>query len=160
MDFKYRVEKKDGWDNVYMSGKINEDSESQLIDMGKHLASKVVINFAGIKMVNSCGVRAWISFIREAQKSREIVFEECTPEIVSQVNMIPNFLGLAKIRSVYAEYGCEHCGHSAWRMFESGKDLPDPSHSISLSDFNCEVCGKKMEMEEIEDEFFGFLQAS
>jgi len=159
MDFKYRVEKKDGWDCLYISGKINEDSESQLIDMGLHLANKVIINFAGIKMVNSCGVRAWISFIREAQKTREIHFEECTPEIVSQVNMIPNFLGTAKIKSVYAEYSCEHCGHSAWRIFERGKDLPESSSSISVSDFNCEKCGKKMEMEEIEDEFFGFLQA-
>jgi hypothetical protein len=160
MDLTYRVDKKDDVDHIFLSGKINEDSEAPLNDLSGQLAQKVVFNFAAIKMINSCGVRAWITFLRDAQKSRDITFEECPPEIVSQVNMIPNFLGHAKINSVYAEYSCENCGHSKWRKFEKGKDLPESSKAIHISEFRCEKCQEVMEMEEIEDEFFSFIKDS
>ena len=71
--------------------------------------------------------------------------------------MIPNFAGKATIESVYAVYGCGGCGHSNWRIFRQGVDLPQSSSQVKLTEFKCDKCGEAMEMEEIEEEFFGFL---
>jgi len=66
------------------------------------LGPNMLINFKQVQYMNSCGVRAWINFLRELENNRKIIFEECTPEIMSQINMIPNFKSSAHIRSLYA----------------------------------------------------------
>lgn len=158
MELTFRIEKKGEVDHIFLSGKINEDAEVALGHILGSISSSVVFNFAGVKMINSCGVRAWINFIREAQKSREIAFRECTPEIVGQINMIPNFAGNAKIESVYADYACTKCSNSKWRIFTQGVDLPTSTSDLKLSLMKCDKCGAPMEMEEIEEEFFGFVE--
>lgn len=153
------VEKVGDWERIFYTGPINEDAEATLAQMLANGGPKSIINFRGVETVNSCGVRAWINFLREYEKTRQVVFEECSPEIVAQINMIPNFKGKATVRSVYAAYGCGSCGHREWHLFEDGKNLPkDPTAEIEA--VACSKCKATMEMEELEEEFFGWLQAS
>ena len=94
--------------------------------------------------------------MRGFEKNRELVFEECTSEIVMQINMIPSFKGSAKVKSVYGSYSCEYCGHSQVHLFEEGKNFPaNPNDTVE--EVNCSNCQKTMEMEELEEEFFAFL---
>ena len=114
MAISLHIEKKGQWEQLLYTGPINEDTEVHLMPMIKTLGPNVIINFRKVESVNSCGVRAWINFIREAQKGRKLIYEECTPEIVSQINMIPNFRGIAHIKSVYASFACDSCEHHCW----------------------------------------------
>ena len=159
MSINIQVVKKGDWEHVGFIGPINEDAEIQFASLVKQLSPNLIFNFKQVEYVNSCGVRAWINFLRDVEKGRKIIFEECTPEIVSQINMIPNFRGNAKIKSVYASYTCENCDHQQWTLFEEGRNLPQ-SLSGSLPEVACEKCSKPMEMEELEDEFFAWLDAS
>lgn len=155
MELNSTIEKGD-WDTVKFKGYINEDAEVHLATVPAQLGPKVIFNFKEVAAINSCGVRAWINFLRDVQKDREVIFAECTPEVISQINMIPNFLGSAKIQSVYAEYGCESCGHQEMHLFVEGKDLPT-SPDDDFSERACPKCGEEMEMEEIEEEYFAWL---
>jgi len=159
MEIAIQVNQKDGVDHISYVGPINEEAEVHLARLVETVGKKCVFNFKQVDSVNSCGVRAWINFMRELEKNREVVFEECTAEIVMQINMIPSFRGKAKIKSVYGSYGCEDCGHTKSHLFEAGKNLP-ASDSAELAAVKCDNCGSQMELEELEDEFFAFAMAN
>lgn len=159
MQISINIEKKADWERLLYSGPINEDTEVHLAPFVTSLGTNVLVNFRKVEFVNSCGVRAWINFLRELEKNRKIVFEECTPEIVSQINMIPNFKGNAQVHSVYASYSCPSCGHQQWKLFERGKNLPNSS-SDEIPQPGCEKCKTQMEMEEFEEEFFAWVDAA
>lgn len=152
------LEKRGDWEQLIYAGPINEDTEVHLMPLIKQLGPNVIFNFRKVEFVNSCGVRAWINFLREVEKGRKVIFEECTPEIVSQINMIPNFRGSAHIKSVYASFACESCDDQKWMLFEEGRNLP-ASSSVQIPAPKCEKCGGTMEMDELEDEFFAWLDA-
>ncbi len=159
MEISFQMQKIGEWDQLIYSGPINEDAEVHLPGLLGQLGKNVILNLRNVEYVNSCGVRAWINFIRELEQGRQIIFEECTPEIVSQINMIPNFKSNAHIKSVYASYACDECGHQQWQLFEEGRNLPQtPDDDVPPA--KCEKCGSEMEMEELEDEFFSWLDAS
>lgn len=98
----YKTEKK-GNDTVFMlSGKIDEDFRQKDIDLGG--AKEVTFNFKDISMINSCGVREWIEFLKN-NSNVSLKYEECTPIIVTQMNIIAGFLRPnIKVVSFYAPY--------------------------------------------------------
>ena len=159
MGITLHIEKKGQWEQLMYAGPINEDTEVHLKPMITSLGPNVIFNFRKVEYVNSCGVRAWINFLREVQKNRKIIFEECTPEIVSQINMIPNFKGTAHIKSVYASYACNSCDSQKWVLFEEGRNLP-PNSAEGVTPPKCDKCSAEMEMEELEDEFFAWVDAA
>lgn len=159
MTITIQIDKRGDWEQVSFIGAINEDAEIQFTQLPSRLGANVIFNFKRVSNVNSCGVRAWITFLREAQKGRNVIFEECTPEIVSQINMIPNFKGQAHIKSVYGSYACGDCSHNKWELFEEGRNLPQTVEN-GLPPVKCDKCGAAMELEELEDEFFAWIEAA
>ncbi|NRA45295.1 MAG: hypothetical protein HRU09_10105 [Oligoflexales bacterium] len=158
MDLTYRIDTEEDVDIISFNGHINEDAEIALAGLKEQLNKDCVFNLKEIKSINSCGVRAWINFIRDVDKSRTIIFEECPPEVVSQINMIPNFKGNSKIRSVYSSYVCDNCDFQKLELFQEGKNLPKNSEA-QVPQVQCPRCGSIMEMEELEEEFFGWLDS-
>lgn len=159
MGISIQIVQKNGWDQVNYVGPIDAEAEVHLSQLYPKLGKQIVFNFKDVSSVNSCGVRSWINFMRELQKSqRTVAFEECTAEIVMQMNMIPSFKGNADIRSVYGSFGCEKCGHEADILFESGKNLPASSDQ-GLAPVACPKCKSEMQLEEMEEEYFAFLAA-
>jgi ABC-type transporter Mla MlaB component/predicted RNA-binding Zn-ribbon protein involved in translation (DUF1610 family) len=157
MSITTQITRNGDWETLRLFGPINEDAELHLPNLVQSLGKNVIINFSEVESVNSCGVRAWITFMRELEKGRSLVFEECTPEIVSQINMIPNFRGKAVVQSVYAGYTCPNCGNNQIQLFTRGHNMPataaDGGGAIS-----CSKCGKPSEMDEIEEEFFAWVE--
>ena len=155
MQFGMQIENRDGREFVAFAGPINEDAELPLAQLPKKLGANVTFNFRRVTLINSCGVRAWINFMRAVGQAN-IVFEECTPDIIGQINMIPNFRGRAAIRSVHAPYVCESCNTQKWHLFEAGKNLPRNA-SDAIESVACDKCSQQMVMEEIEEEFFSWI---
>jgi anti-anti-sigma regulatory factor/DNA-directed RNA polymerase subunit RPC12/RpoP len=150
----------EGWELLGLAGSIDEDAEIQFDQVKSKLSEKIIFDFRSVTLINSCGVRSWINFLREIQGNRQIRFQHCTPDVISQINMIPNFLGKARVDSLYADYSCNSCGHQTKFFFEKGKNLPDSSSNLALPEVKCEQCGEPMEMDEMEEEFFSFLDAA
>ena len=145
-----------GWERITLVGVLNEDAEADILKLAPTLGSKVIINFRGVQSVNSCGVNAWIKFIRAIDNGRSLVYEECTPDIVTQINMTHIFRGSAVINSLYADYQCRSCGHAQSHLFVRGKNLPQSSGD-GVEAVACAKCGKTTEMDEVEEEYFACI---
>lgn len=160
MEGTYQITKEGEWERITYVGPINEEAEVHLGKIKDEAGPKCILNFKQVTYVNSCGVRAWINFLRDFEQSREVIFEECTPEIVMQMNMIPNFRGNAQVKSVYGTYECEDCGANETVLFVEGQNLPSTPQD-ELPPMKCKKCGSDdMEMDELEEEYFSFLSAS
>lgn len=158
MDIALQLSSVDGTDYIHYIGPINEESEVHFARVVDKLSDKVVINFRQVSYVNSCGVRSWVNFMRELGQNRSVFYEECTSEIVMQMNMIPSFKGQAEILSVYAVYECESCNIKQEKLLDSKADLPKDGNFDAIEN-PCPKCHNAMEMEELEDEYFAFLLA-
>lgn len=153
---EYRVKEADSAAHVSMVGAINEDAELNLQALAGELAGKnqITFNFAQVKSVNSLGVRAWVIFLRSIEEGgRKVIFEECPPDIIMQINMIPSFLGKAKVRSFYTNYVCESCDVTQKVLIDAAS-LPPKTLPPSQQ---CPTCKSQMETEELEEEYFAFL---
>ena len=154
--FHYTVEKQQDWEHIHLKGPINEDAEVVLPQLEQQLATQCIFYFDEVSNINSCGVRAWIHFIRRNSAKHKMIYEGCTPEIVSQINMIPDFKGNATIKSVLASYHCPSCDTTQLIRFERGVNLPQ-SADEGVEAVACPNCNNVMENEELEEEFFAWV---
>lgn len=152
---EYSIVPQDDGKIVSLVGVINEDSELSFKSLFSELkeGKKITFNFAQVKSINSLGVRAWVSFLRSLEDGKTILFSECTTDVIMQINMIPSFLGKAKVSSFYVNYICDICNKEEKKLFETAslppKTIP-PAPKCETDD-----CG--MQTEELEDEYFVFL---
>jgi hypothetical protein len=153
---EYKLDRSNGYATVSLAGIINEDAGLQLKQLQSDTASdqKLRFNFAKIKSINSLGVRAWVTFLRTIDDGREILFAECVPDVIMQINMIPSFLSRAKIESFYVNYMSPETEKSHTILMQT-KDLKPKSIPDSPL---CPDTGVPMETEELEEEYFAFLQ--
>ncbi|RDB36214.1 hypothetical protein [Spirobacillus cienkowskii] len=152
---EYSIVQKDDGKMVNLVGVINEDSELSFKNLSAELKEekKINFNFSQVKSINSLGVRAWVSFLRSLEEGRSIVFSECPPDIIMQINMIPSFLGKATISSFYVNYICETCNKEEKKLFETSTLPPKTYPPVP----KCENGDCGMQTEELEDEYFVFL---
>src|SRR4051794_15688471 len=87
---------------VKLSGTIDERSDID-VAIGK-TPSKLIINCKELVRINSHGVRVWVKFFQKlTENGVQVTFQECSPVIVQQLNLIGNFIPkTAVIESVCA----------------------------------------------------------
>lgn len=136
---------------VQLKGVIDEDAQFEAISK---LGGPLIFNFKGLTAINSCGVRNWVNFLKEIQKT-EITFEECPPLIVRQMNMVPSFVGHAKVSSVYVPYVCDNCDTEKLVLVDHSKFVGrDPEIAEAIP---CESCKKgEMELDGHPQQYFAF----
>ena len=152
---EYRSTQTKSGQQIKLSGIINEDSEIPLEKILNELVpgEPVTFNFSGIKSINSLGVRAWVNFMRKVSEKCPTLFEECVPEVIMQINMIPSFRGTAEVRSFFVNYVSD-ATEKSFRVLVETNSLPSKTLPIPPL---CPDTGEPMETEELEDEYFAFL---
>ncbi len=153
---EYTLTKSERGRIISLKGPINEDAGTvfqEIIDSLQENDKNLEFNFQQVTNINSLGVRCWVSFLRSAEAGRHIFFSECTPDIITQINMIPSFLGKAKIESFYVNYICETCQKEENRLIQSESLSPRSIPEIP----KCEKKSCDMQTEELEEEYFVFL---
>ena len=149
--FKFELVKKDGTNFVFLNGIIDEDTK---FDKLKEIESPLVLNFKDVTSINSLGVRNWVNLMKEMQE-KQIFYAEATPLIVRQLNMIPSFLGNAKVLSAYAMYVCDNCEHEKLVML-NGDEFESAGEKLEQL-VQCDSCGKEeMELDGDADQYFAF----
>jgi hypothetical protein len=151
--FKFEATSSTGRKVVMLRGVIDEDTDFEPI---KKLGSPLVFNFKGVTSINSCGIRTWVNFLKELGKT-EISYEECPPLIVRQLNMVPSFLGTARVLSVFVPYVCDNC--------ETEKLMPVAADKFAKGTINvpeaftCDNCKKgEMELDGQREQYFAFAK--
>lgn len=136
---------------VYFKGAVDEDTDFNALLKNE---GPLRLNFAGVTAINSCGIRSWVNFLKELS-GKEIIYEECPPLIVRQMNMVPSFLGKAQVASVFIPYICDNCEHEKTVLvteaqFKGGN--PQVAETIP-----CENCKKgEMEFDGQPKQYFAF----
>jgi anti-anti-sigma regulatory factor len=140
---------------IRLSGVIDEDND--LSEIAKRVAKPiVVINTADVDRINSCGVRDWVTWLAElAKKGAEPYLVECSPAIMTQVNLVNNFVGTGTIKSFYAPYFCSACDTDKMLLIDVDEALQ--SQPFRPPTCRCDQCDHTMEFDDIESSYFAFL---
>jgi len=151
----WRIKERPGLTTVEFVGEIDENAD--FIELRRKLRGAVAFQLAEVRRINSCGVREWVNFVRDLPHVTDLSFSHCSPAIVTQLNMIYNFRGSARIRSFYAPYVCEACGAEEEKLV----DVPGPAGGRQeLPSFACSQCGATMEFDDLPERYLSFLAES
>jgi anti-anti-sigma regulatory factor len=152
--FHAAVHQRDEVTYVKLGGVIDEDNE--LTDLTDRIpAGTAVIDLAEIERINSCGVRDWVNWLTKIEKGGgRVVMVECSPAIVSQINLVNNFTGQGVVKSFYAPYYCPNCDREKVLLIEAAEMGPPPHRAPTC---RCDECDGVMDFDDMEDSYFAFL---
>ncbi|MCK5882833.1 MAG: hypothetical protein KAG61_04030 [Bacteriovoracaceae bacterium] len=137
---------------IHFIGQMDEDADfKKLLDIK---ASRFVFDFNKIGLLNSCGIREWISFLEGIPGDVQVTYKNCPQIIIEQMNMVHGFIKEgAKIETFYAPYYCEDCD-SETKVLLQTENITE-FHAPKI---NCDKCSKEMEFDAIEAQYFNFLK--
>ena len=150
----WRIKERPGFTTVEFFGEIDENTD--FAELRKRLNGSVVFHLAEVRRMNSCGVREWVNFVRDLPNVEELTFSHCSPAIVTQLNMIYNFRGDARIRSFYAPYVCDECSNEQEKLLDVQSQFPNGSTN-RVPTHTCEKCQKPMEFDDLPERYLSFL---
>jgi hypothetical protein len=134
------------------SGEITEGAR---FDQVGPLRSAVVLDLGGIRRINSCGVREWMNFIRAVPSEVQLRFEACSCAMVTQANMIANFLGAGRLVSFSAPYYCPKCQTSSEVLLDVERDFPGATRRAPAR--ACGTCGGPLTFDDVEESYLALL---
>jgi anti-anti-sigma regulatory factor len=150
----WRIKERPGFTTVEFSGEIDENAD--FAELRRRLSGAVVFHLADVRRINSCGVREWVNFVREIPNVADLTFTHCSPAIVTQLNMIYNFRGRAKVRSFYAPYVCESCHIEEEKLLDVQSQFPNGEIGLT-PEFKCSSCNQAMEFDDLPERYLSFL---
>jgi len=151
--FEWSVKQVGNVTGVAFRGAVDEDVNFAPLVTELNNRPQILFDLSGIERINSCGVREWVNFVRSLPREARIEMENCTPVVVSQLNMISNFAGAATVKSVFAPFVCQSCGNESNVLLQVEKGTP-----VNLGEVRCEKCKSLMEFDDIEDSYFAFVK--
>lgn len=153
----YRIDEQAGSTVVTFSGEVDENADFGELTQRLAAESRLVFELGEVRRINSCGVREWVNFVRElgSRGAADVSFVACSPAIVTQLNMIYNFRGPAKVRSFLAPYVCSACDHETEKLLEVATHFP--GRTRLPPDFVCERCSAPLEFDDLPERYFSFL---
>ncbi|MCM2278600.1 MAG: hypothetical protein NDJ89_11050 [Oligoflexia bacterium] len=146
-----------------LAGVINEQAHFRaLFDYVFGLASEVrllVLDVQGVQDINSSGLRSWLLFLKKVQETPlRLKFARVSEPFLERANIYPDMLGPAgtPVEKFEAPYCCPKCDNRSLHLldtqaFEGGKSAVPPS-------FRCESCQTDLLFDELEGQYFRFLQ--
>jgi hypothetical protein len=148
----WQIKKEGETTQVRLAGSVDEEADFKGLVTQLTASLRIRLDVGGVGRINSCGVREWINFIRAMPSKSAVEIENCTPVLVSQLNMINNFVGSARVLSVQAPYVCPGCGKEESVVVDvtAGK-------TVALAAVKCSSCQEEMEFDDLEDSYFAFL---
>lgn len=148
------LNKEDSAIKIDISGAIDEDVEFSTFAISG--ANQLVLNLAGIKSINSCGIREWIKWLSQAGNAK-IEYHNCPKIIVDQINMVDGFLpSSGQVMSFFVPYYNEASGEEKSVLFKFGSEFTKTGLSTVKSILDS--AGNEMEMDVIEAKYFKFLK--
>jgi anti-anti-sigma regulatory factor len=137
--------------HVMLYGEINEGTTFGEL---KRLKGRVVMDLAGVKRINSFGVRELLTFFETVRSGAQVETERCSPAIVNQLNLLPTLSRAMIVRSILAPVECPGC----LQELEVEVPLRGGGGPGSVPATQCDDCGGPMELSEPAERYFAFLE--
>jgi len=136
---------------VLLYGEITES-----VSFGEltQLRGRVVLDLAGIRRINSFGVRELLNFFDALQRNCQLEAERCSSAVVMQLNMLPEFTRHLRVRSILVPLECPKCLHEQEIPVEMGA----PGLRPRIPATKCDRCQTVMDMSEPADRYFAFVE--
>jgi hypothetical protein len=149
----WHIQTKPGATLVEFFGEVDENVD--FAELRRRLSGPVVFDLGRVRRINSCGVREWVNFVRDLAGKADLTFVACSPAIVTQLNMIYNFRGHAKVASFLAPYVCASCENEEEKLLDVATNFPGRSREPPT--YVCARCGGQMEFDDLPERYFAFL---
>ena len=144
-------------------GTLDEDVDfPRVVEKLKSLESEVrsvQFDLSQVTRMNSCGVREWVLLMDKIPPSLEKSFIRVGSIFAEQANMLPGIFGkkgTGKILSFELPYHCETCRMDV-SFHAEPQTLPQKDGRPYPPSFPCEKCGKVLEFDSLDQEYFDFL---
>lgn len=137
-----------------LSGEVNHDTK--FMEIFGPIPAHLEIDTAGVRTINSVGIREWIKYFTGLRKSGvKLSFTHCSAPIVYQINMFANFISADEVRSIYLPFLCSSCSQEQYSLLEiKGQSLaPD----WSPANIPCDKCSGVAVFDDVPSEYFNFL---
>jgi anti-anti-sigma regulatory factor len=150
-----RIDREGDTHLVVLVGQI--DDQATLSEIVDRLGPKVVIDLAGVRFINSIGVREWIGLLRGLDdKQAKVALRNCSEPMVHQMNMVMEARGAATVESFHVPYVCDNCGGTVSQV------LPVAPHAAELKARKvptrpCPDCGGTMQFDDFPNRYLIFL---
>ena len=119
----------------------------------------LIVDSSEVNRISSCGVRDWVNWVHEVDhRGFKVVLIRCSPALVTQINLVTNFVGKATVYSFFAPYYCPTCDRESQKLLltESlSEEVPVRSPS-----FRCTDCGGALDFDDIEESYFAFINSA
>src|SRR3954469_10513895 len=91
-----------------VSGTVDETfSASQL---SGQIRADTILHLGKVTRFSSFGVREWVRLMKDLQgRVKHCILVECSPAVVSQLNVVVDFAAGAHVKSVQLPYACQNC---------------------------------------------------
>jgi eukaryotic-like serine/threonine-protein kinase len=141
---------------VSLSGVIDENSQLLTLMERSH-QGRLALSLAGITFINSQGVRDWIRLVASANRAGvRLEVTRVAEPLVHQFNMIVATRTGVEVRSFYAPFACDHCGHEESMCIEV-----EPARAalqrMQPPEIKCPGCSATMAFNDFPERYFSFL---
>lgn len=154
--FGSELSNKEGVTTLKLAGVVDEDNELTSLEP-KLGAGPTVLDLSEIDRINSCGVRDWVNWLGRIEKTgARLVFVNCSPAIVAQINLVHNFTANGIVKSFYAPYFCPRCEKEKLLRLET-RDLIKSAPITTAPACRCDECDGPMDFDDMEESYFAFL---
>lgn len=149
--FKFQIKTSADTTVVELIGQIDEDASFEELKALK--GDHFTFDFEQMSLINSCGIREWISFIEKIPSNTGMTYLNCPQIVIEQMNMVHGFIKEgAVIESFYAPYYCESCDHEQ-KIKLLTKDIKNRQAPTT----KCPKCESEMEFDAIPEQYFRFI---
>ncbi len=149
---RWRIKADPAGTTVELTGDVDE--HTSLAPLAAKLSGQVVLDLAGVRRINSQGVRVWIDFLHALQPGTKLVFRRCSHPVITQINMIANFRGGAVVESFFAPYVCDKCGAEADHLIDV---VEQRARRGAFPVVTSTACGGAMTFDDVVERYLSFL---
>jgi CheY-like chemotaxis protein len=144
---------------VMLRGDIVEKTSFDAL-LGQLSSLAITFDMAGVRYLNSTGIRRWVEFLERIDSEAQYEFVRCSVAFVTQLGLVSRAVGRGHVVSFMAPYYCEMCDRESQQLLQT-KALAGAAGAVPVAPaFDCPQCGSPLEFDELPERFFAFMQAA
>lgn len=146
--------------HVFIAGDMDHTTLTALEELKGYKMESCRFDFKQLQHVETIGIIHWLKFAQDFFSGKKVEYSGCPTNWIMVMHRIPAIYEQANIVSVYAEYSCSECDNFSEELLEESVNMPQDLGDATNTK-KCDNCyAEKLELVEIEEEFFHFKNFS
>lgn len=141
---------------IRLQGQIEENIS--LGELFGELGPEIYLVTKDVSRINSIGTRAWIEYFTALRaQGKRPVLTHCSPAIMTQLSLLPDFGCGMLVESLYLPYVCRGCGKET-QILATTENLRKSGYQVDPT-ASCAACGADTcEFDDLPAEFLNYLR--